>query len=107
MIVQSLTLEVSTANYEDDRELVSLALEELQSLCKTTDGFLLSKPMSKFGWSFFKILFKANLLFSVQENLGDMIERSKGRRPEQKLTQFISDFFESRGCNVRLKAVDF
>lgn len=106
-MIQSLTLEVSTTQYENDKELVSSALEELQSLCKVTDGFLLSKPMSKFGWTFFKILFKPQLLFSIQDKLGDMIERAKGRKPEQKLTQFISNFFESRGCKVRLKAIEF
>lgn len=107
MILQSLTLEVSTAQYENDKKLISSALEELQSLCKATDGFLLGESVSKFGWTFFKILFKPQLLFSIQDKFGDMIERSKGRKPEQKLTQFISDFFESRGCKVRLKATEF
>jgi len=104
-LIQSFILEVSTVKYETDRELVSSALQELESLCKIKDGFLLSDPISRFGWTFFKILFKTNLLFGIQKKLGDTIEKSKGRKPEQKFTQFISDFFELRECKVKLKHV--
>ncbi|HSD04700.1 MAG TPA: hypothetical protein VLB45_02990, partial [Nitrosopumilaceae archaeon] len=58
--------EISTTKYESDRELVSSVMKDLQLSCGVTDGFLLSEPIEKFGWSFFKILFKNELLVGMQ-----------------------------------------
>ena len=35
-----------------------------------------------------------------------MIKKAKGNKPEEKFNNFISDFFESQGCKIRVKLVD-
>ena len=55
---RSTILEIATTKYETDRELVSSAMDSLQTLCGVKDGFLISNPMERFGWAFFKILVK-------------------------------------------------
>lgn len=106
MINRSVIFEVATTNYENDRKLVSSVMEELQSLCGVTDGFLLSNPIEKFGWAFFKILFKGELLSGMQEKLPDQIMNSKGKKPEEKFTEFITKFFEFRNCKAKMKLVE-
>jgi len=106
MINRVVIFEVATTNYESDRKLVSSVMEELQSLCGVTDGFLLSNSVEKFGWAFFKILFKGELLSGMQQKLADQIMNSKGKKPEEKFTEFITKFFESRNCKVKMKLVE-
>lgn len=106
MINRAVIFEVATTNYENDRKLVSSVMEELQSLCGVTDGFLLSNTIEKFGWAFFKILFKGELLLGMQQELADQIMNSKGKKPDEKFTEFITKFFESRNCKVKMKLVE-
>lgn len=106
MINRSVIFEIATTNYESDRKLVSSIMEDLQSLCGVVDGFLLSNPVEKFGWTFFKILFKGELLSGMQQKLADKIMISKGKKPEEKFTDFITKLFESKNCKVRMKLVE-
>lgn len=99
-------LEISTVDYEKNQPLLTKALDELQNLCKVTDGYAFSKPTSRFGWTFFKIWLKPNLLFAINEEFSQMIKKSKGYKQEEKFANFITDFFESRGCEMKLKMIE-
>ena len=102
----SVIFEVSTTKYETDKELVTLVMKDLQSSCGVTDGFLLSNPVEKFGWTFFKILFKNELLAGMQEKFGTHMINAKGKAFQEKFTDFVTKFFESKNCKIRMKLVE-
>lgn len=106
MINRALIFEITTTKYESDKKLICLAMDDLQLSCGIIDGFLLSSPIEKFGWTFFKILFKGELLSGMQQKFSDQIMNSKGNNPEEKFTDFITKFFESKNCKVRMKLVE-
>ena len=93
-------------NYDDNRLLIRKALGKLESKCQVSDGYLLGEPMSKFGWTFFDMVLKPNLHFSMEENFADMIKKSKGSKPTEKFIDFLSNYFESNDCNVKLKFIE-
>ena len=97
-------LEIASTNYEDDVFQMKKALSHLQTTCEVLDGYILSNPVSKFGWTFFKLLLKSDFHFSIEKNFSDMFLKYKGKR-EEKLSNFISDFFQSRGCKIKLKLI--
>jgi len=99
----STILEISTTNFENDQINLKQSMEDLQKLFHITDGYFLSEPTSKFGWTFFQILIKPILFIKIQKEFQDMIKKSNGRGKEEKFINFLSDFFNSRGCNVKLK----
>lgn len=99
-------LEIATTNYEIDLGIVSKAMAELQSLCEIKEGFLISKPMERFGWAFFKVLIKIELLSGMELKLGDQIAKSKGKKIEEKFVTFMTKFFESKNAKVKVKLVD-
>jgi len=103
---RSIVFEISTTKYETDRELVTLVMKDLQSSCGVTDGFLLSDPVEKFGWTFFKILFKNELLVGIQEKFGTQIMNTKGNAFQEKFSYFVTKFFESKNCKIRMKLVE-
>ena len=101
-----IIFEVSTTNYDKDIEFVTNALEELQKLCETDNGYQFSKPMSRFGWTFFKLWIKPNLLLKIDEKFSDMIKKAKGSKHNEKFSNFMSDYFTSKDCTVKLKIIE-
>ena len=103
---RSVIFEISTTKYETDKEIVTSVMKDLQSLCGITDGFLLSNPMEKFGWTFFKILFKNELLAGMQEKFCSQIMNTKGKAFQEKFSDFVTKFFETKNCKIRMKLVE-
>jgi len=98
--------EISTTQYDEDKIQIIKALSHLQTLCEVSDAYHLGKPISRFGWTFFPLLLKPTLLTRLEEKFSDMIKKAKGRKTDEKLTNFMIDFFESRGCKIKLKLVE-
>ena len=102
----SLILEVGTKNYVDDLLSIKKALSHMETLVGAYNGYVLGESSSKFGWTFFKLSFKPNLQNSIEEKFSDMLQKYKQNNPQEKFSEFIIDYFISRGCNVKIKIVD-
>ena len=98
--------QISSTNYDGDKILIIKALSHIQTLCEITDGYQLGSPVAKFGWTFVPLWIKPILLSKIEEKFSDMIKKAKGRKPDEKLTNFMIDFFESRDCKIKLKLVE-
>ena len=99
-------LQIATTNYESDRAIVTNTMEEIQTLCGIKEGFLISEPMERFGWAFFKVLIKTELLAGMELKFGDQIAKTKGKKVEEKFVTFMTKFFENKNAKVKLKLVD-
>ncbi len=99
-------LEIATTRYDIDRDLVEHAMTSLQTECNIKDGFLISNPMERFGWAFFKVLIKAELLSEMQLKLADQITHSKGKKIEEKFVNFMTSLFEKENAKVKVKLVE-
>ena len=42
----------------------------------------------------------------MEDEFADMIKKSKGGKPAEKFIDFLSKFFESNDCNVKLKLIE-
>ncbi|MFQ5476866.1 MAG: hypothetical protein ACE5DT_07550 [Nitrosopumilus sp.] len=102
----SIILEVGTKNYADDVLSIKKALSHMESLVGGYNGYAISEPSSKFGWTFFKLAFKPNLQNGIEEKFSDMLEKYQWNDQSQKFTKFMTDYFNSRGCDVKIKTVD-
>jgi hypothetical protein len=99
-------LQIATTNYEPDRKVIVDTMEEIQSSCEIKEGFLVSEPMERFGWAFFKVLIKIELLSGMELKFGDQIAKTKGKKVEEKFVTFMTKLFESKNAKVKLKLVD-
>jgi hypothetical protein len=98
--------QISSTRYDDDKILIIKALSHIQTLCEISDGYQLGTPVTRFGWTFVPLWIKPSLLSKIEEKFSDMIKKSKGRKNDEKLTNFMIDFFESRDCKIKLKLVE-
>jgi hypothetical protein len=101
-----VVLEVGTKNYVDDLLSIKKALSHMESLVEGYNGYVLSEPFTKFGWTFFKLAFKPNLQNGIEEKFSDMIAKYQLGDQPQKFAKFMTDYFVSRGCDVKIKLSD-
>jgi len=102
----SLVLKIGTKKYIDDLLLIKKALSHMETLVDGYNGYVISEPESKFGWTFFKLAFKPNLQNGIEEKFSDMLKKYNTKDQQEKFTEFITDYFISKGCNVKIKIVD-
>ena len=102
----NIVLEVGTKNYGNDLLVIKKSLSHMESLVDGYNGYTLSEPSSKFGWTFFKLVFKPNLQNGIEEKFHDMIQRYPSNAYAEKFANFISDFFISKGCDVKIRISD-
>jgi len=102
----NIVLEVGTKNYADDLLSIKKALSHMESLVEGYNGYDLSEPSSRFGWTFFNLAFKPNLQNGIEKKFSDMLEKYKWNDQPQKFAQFMKDYLHSKGCDVRIKIVD-
>ena len=98
--------EISTTKYVEDVKLIQVAMTKMAGICDIATGFKFGDPISRFGWTFFKIFIDQELYIGIEDEFSDMIKKSKGHKPDEKFMNFLSQYFESRGCNVKVKMVN-
>ena len=97
--------EISTTNYEEDIKTIELALTKMAAVCNISTGFRFGDPTSKFGWTFFQLFMDQELYVGIEDKFTDMIKKTKGDKPDEKFINFLGMYFESKGCNVKVKIV--
>ena len=97
--------EISTTNYEEDIKTVQLAMTKIASVCNIAAGFKFGEPISRFGWTFFRLLMDQELYVGIEDKFADMIKKTKGNKSDEKFINFLGMYFESKGCNVKVKIV--
>ncbi len=102
----SIVLEVGTKNYSDDLLSIKKALSHMESLVGEYNGCILGEPSSKFGWTFFKLTFKSSLQHGIESKFSDMLAKYQWNDAPNKFAKFMSDYFNSKGCDVQIKLTD-
>jgi hypothetical protein len=62
--------------------------------------------MERFGWAFFKVLIKNELLSAMMLKLEDQIAHSEGKKIEEKFVNFMIKFFENKNAKVKVKLIE-
>jgi len=102
----SITLEIGTKNYLDDLLCIKKHLSHMETLLNCHANYALSEPSSRFGWTFFKIEFKSNLQINISEKFSNILAKYQLNDEAGRFTKFMSDYFISRGCNVKINLVN-
>lgn len=98
--------EVSSTDFLEDKRLINNALSDMASQFRMQNDFTFGEPVSKFGWTLFKLWIKPHLQDAIIQKFNDMIRKSKGANPDEKFTSFMSDYFQSKGCKTKIKMIE-
>ena len=73
--------EISTIKYEENIKLLQVAMTKMAAVCNVTVGFKFGDPVSRFGWTFFKMFLDQELYVGIEDEFSDMIKKCKGNKP--------------------------
>ena len=102
----NIVLEIGTKNYADDLLTIKKTLSHMESLVSGYNGYVLSELSPKFGWTFFKLAFKPVLQNGIEEKFSDMINKYQANDQAGKFAKFMTDYFISKGCDIKIKISD-
>ncbi len=100
------TFEVAGHDYTSAKLSIKMALSHMESLVRTYNGYTIGPPSERFGWVFFILSIKPDFQTSIESEFADMFAKyTKERDRTKKFALFLSDYFNSRKCNVKIKVV--
>ena len=95
--------EISTTKYEENIKLLQVEMPKIAAVCNITAGFKFGEPTQRFGWTFYQMLVDQELYVGIEDEFSDMIKKCKGSKTDEKFTNFLNQYLESKGCNVKIK----
>ncbi len=100
------SFEICTTKYEENNKLIQVAMTKKEAICNVASGFKFEEQTSRFSWTFLQMYLDQELCMGIEDKFSDMIKKCKGHKPDEKFTNFLSQYFESRDCNVKVKMVN-
>jgi len=97
--------QLSTRIYDEEILLVKKTMNELEAICNVKEGYQISDPFTKAGWTFFNLQITIQMT-SVIEKSG-MMKGALGYKIDEQLKNFIGHFLESKGSQVRIKQINY
>lgn len=96
-------LDFQTINFELDAKIANAAISELQSSCQLENQYALDLPMERAGWAFAKLFLSGQFVERLVVARGYEIEKSKGRKFQDKFISWLANELKSKGCGAQIK----
>ena len=100
-----VSLEIAGHDYIGDKLAIKMALSHMESLVGAYNGYEMGPPSERFGWTFFGLSIKPDLQAGIESEFSDMLAKYQKEKDDSKrFAMFLSDYFASRNCNVKVKS---
>lgn len=96
-------LDFQTTTFEPDAKIAGDMLLELQGRCELENQYALDPPMERAGWSFAKIFISGQFAERIRDAHSYEIERSKGRKFDDRFVAWFAGELKKRGCRANVK----
>jgi len=96
-------LDFQTITFESDARTAKDLLQDLQNRCQLENQYALDPPMERAGWSFAKIFMSGQFVERIRDIHGYEIERSKGRKFDDRFAAWLANELKKRGCGANIK----
>ena len=122
MEFNTFILDFQTTNFENDSKIALETLNQYQKACGNADGggggggandnnsnslereyFALDPPVSSAGWSFAKLFLAGQFIEKLYHLYPEKIEKSKGKKFEDKFVSWLAKELEDRKCQAKIK----
>ncbi|WP_415281641.1 hypothetical protein [Candidatus Nitrososphaera sp. FF02] len=96
-------LDFQTVAFEPDAKIANEMVSQLQKACGLENQYALDPPVQRAGWSFAKLFLSGQFVEKMIQAHGYEIERSKGRKIEDRLVAWLAGELKNRGCGAQIK----
>jgi hypothetical protein len=108
--IGTFILDFQSINFVDDSKIVIDMLSEYQVSVKNEKNglqnqeyYVLDPPISSAGWSFAKLFVAGQFVEKLYQRYSEQIERSRGKKFEDKFISWFGGQLELRNCQAKIK----
>lgn len=96
-----VNINVSTTDYDRSSKEITSMLSGLEEMVHEKDGFVVTDSEFAFGWHFFVISVRTELIQKLADQIGPDFQKLKGKGIDKKFLSWLSQKMESQ--NLRIK----
>lgn len=107
---RTFILDFQTTKFDDDSKIVMNILNYYQAsvqgeahIPQNQEYYALDPPVSSAGWSFAKLFVAGQFVERLYQRYSDQIEKSRGKKFEEKFVSWFARQLELRNCQAKIK----
>ena len=106
--IGTFILDFQTTNFDDDSKTVMKMLYDYRASLhdhnpQNQEYYTLDPPVSSAGWSFAKLFVAGQFGEKLYQRYSDQIEKSRGKKFEDKFVSWFARELELRNCQAKIK----
>lgn len=102
--IGTFILDFQTTTFEKDAGIAKDLMAKLQETCGLKDQYALDPPLERAGWAFAKLFLSGKFVENIYSAHSYEVDRSKGKKFEDKFIAWLASELKNRGCTAQIKA---
>lgn len=96
-----ISINVSATNYDKTSSEISSILSRLEEMVHESDGFVVTDSEFAFGWHFYVVSVRSELVQKLADQMGPDFERLKGKTPDKKFISWMQQKMDQKSLKVK------
>jgi hypothetical protein len=96
-----ININVSAIDYDRSSKEITNALAGLEDMVHESDGFVVTDSEFAFGWHFFVVSVRHDLVQKLSDQMGPDFARLKGKGMEKKFLTWLTDKMKQKSLRVK------
>lgn len=97
-----VNINVSATDYDRSSKEITKALVGLEEMVHEKDGFVITDSEFAFGWHFYVVSVRSDLVQKLADQMGSDFTKLKGKGSEKKFLSWLSQKMEKTSLRVKL-----
>ncbi|MBI5698308.1 MAG: hypothetical protein HZC29_07515 [Thaumarchaeota archaeon] len=100
--MSKISINVSSTDYDRSSKEIATVLARLEEMVHDKDGFAITDSEFTFGWHFYVVSVRTDLVQKLADQMGPDFQSLKGRGIEKKFLSWLTQKMEQKSLRVKL-----
>jgi hypothetical protein len=96
-----VNINVSATDYDKTSSEITSTLSRLEEMVHETDGFVITDSEFAFGWHFYVVSVRADLVQKLADQMGSDFQRLKGKTADKKFLTWLQQKMDQKNLKVK------
>lgn len=100
--MSKININVSSTDYDRSSKEIATVLARLEEMVHDKEGFAITDSEFAFGWHFYVVSVRTDLVQKLADQMGPDFQSLKGRGIERKFLSWLTQKMEQKSLRVKL-----
>jgi hypothetical protein len=96
-----VNINVSATDYDRTSSEITSTLNRLEEMVHETDGFVITDSEFAFGWHFYVVSVRTDLVQKLADQMGPDFQRLKGKTADKKFLTWLQQKMDQKDLKVK------